>query len=320
MTSWRESMNVLFEPRPHAGIDEGFYAHVDAALIGELGLARVEGSAQDFDRSRNKIARDGMDGYLLQFYLNGASAPRSGDSAIASQGDLYVIDMARPLMTRTSNHDQISLVVPRRLLAARLDAPDDSHERVLPAGLPLVSLLRDTLQSLYRQFDTMTARDGELAAAPILSLAAAAINSQVTEQTKGGVKLALFAAVRRYIEDNLFSPALTVETVMGQFGVSRRTLYRMLEPHGGFASYVLHRRLRRAHEALRKPDAQLVSISDLAHNHGFPRPEHFSRSFRQEFGLSPRQLRDLALSKEGPCAAFNAAGPDWTNWIAHIGS
>ena len=320
IASWRESMNVLFAPRPHVGVEDGFYAKIDAALVGDLGIGRLEGSAQDFDRSRNKIARDGMDGYLLQFYLTGASASRSGDAPTAGPGDLYVIDMARPLMTRTNEHDQISLVVPRRLLATSLDAPDDIHERVLPANLPLVSLLRDTLQSLCRQFDTMTAREGELAAAPILSLAASAINSQVTEQTANGVELALSTAIRRHIEANLFAPTLTVETVMAQFGLSRRTLYRMLEPHGGFASYVLRRRLHRAREALRNPNSQSFAIADLARSHGFLRPEHFSRAFRLEFGLSPRQLREFATSRQGAYPAADMVRPDWASWIAHLGS
>ena len=319
VASWRESMNVLFDPRPHVGIDEGFHVKVDAALIGELGVGRVEGSAQDFDRSRNKIARDGMDGYLLQFYLTGKSASRSGDAPTTSPGDLYVIDMTQPLMTRTSDHDQISIIVPRRSLAPSLNSPDDSHERVLPAGLPLVSLLRDTLQSLFRQFDAMTVRDGELAAAPIISLAAAAINSQVTEPTASGVELAVSAAIRRHIEDNLLDPKLTVETVMAQFGLSRRTLYRMLEPHGGFSSYVSSRRLRRARDVLRMPNGQSIAIADLARSHGFLNPEHFSRAFRREFGLAPRQLRDLATSGNGSYPAPAATESDWSSWIAHIG-
>jgi len=319
VASWHESMNVLFDPRPHVGIDEGFHARVDAALVGELGVGRVEGSAQDFDRSRNKIARDGMDGYLLQFYLAGKSASRSGDAPATGPGDLYVIDMTQPLMTRTSEHDQISIIVPRQRLAPSLNSPDDCHQRVLSAGLPLVSLLRDTLQNLFRQFDAMTVRDGELAAAPILALAAAAINSQVTEQTAKGVELAGSAAIRRHIEDHLLDRKLTVETVMAQFGLSRRTLYRMLEPHGGFASYVAGRRLRRARDTLRSPDGQSIAIADLARSHGFLNPEHFSRAFRREFGLAPRQLRDLATSGNGTHAAPAATDSDWSSWIAQIG-
>lgn len=136
---WHDSINVLFDTRSRKTVDDGFYASVDAALIGDVALGRLVGTGQEFDRSRSKIARDGMDGYVLQFYLKGQSAPRS-DARLetAGEGDLYILDMAQPLATTTSDHDQFSLIVPRRLLAPRLNSPDGVHMKVTPGALPLV--------------------------------------------------------------------------------------------------------------------------------------------------------------------------------------
>lgn len=80
-----------------------------------------------------------MDGFLLQFYASGQSMSRRGAGETAGPGDLYIIDMAQPLATATTDHDHLSLVVPRRLLEGRLIGSGNNHERVLPAGLPRIS-------------------------------------------------------------------------------------------------------------------------------------------------------------------------------------
>ncbi|OOG71013.1 AraC family transcriptional regulator [Sinorhizobium sp. A49] len=317
---WRESIGVLFDTRLRGPSDEPFFASVDAALIGGVGVARTRSSGQDFDRSRYKIARDGMDGYLVQFYLNGQSGTRGSSDSIARPGDLYVIDMAQPLATSTIDHEHLSLVIPRQMLAPRLKRPDDNHELVLPASMPLVSLLRDTLGSLHKQLDHISVGDAEAVLSPLLDLAGAAINSQTSEGNAASVGHALSIAVRRYITDHLLEPDLTVERVMGAFGLSRRTVYRLLELVGGFSVFLAQQRLRRAFINLRAPEYRHVAIADLALAHGFTNAANFSRAFRREFGMSPRELRHLsahhpALLKSAP----GLSATDWSQWISLIG-
>lgn len=317
---WHESINVLFDSRPRQSIEDGFYARVDAALMGDVALGSLTSTAQDFDRSRYKIARDGMDGYLLQFYLRGQSARRSGsNSHVAGEGDLYVLDMAQPLSTATSDHDQLTLVVPRRLLAPQLDQPDNLHMRILPATLPLVSLFRDTVKSFYGQLDVMTCRDGEAAIPPLLGLAAAAINGYVDERASTDVQTARFASLRRHVDDHLLDPSLSLDDLLGTFGLSRRQAYRMFEAVGGFSTYVTRRRLQRSLTAMRSSDWRHLSITDIATAHGFDNPGTFSRAFRREFGLSPRAVRQLAASGVHMPQSAGLSESSWSQWISMIG-
>ncbi|WP_370674849.1 helix-turn-helix domain-containing protein [Pleomorphomonas sp. PLEO] len=319
--AWNEAIGVIFDTRPRKSVEEGFFAHVDAAFVGDVGLGRVRSTAQDFDRSRYKIARDGMDGYLLQFYLSGRSATRGGsNSEVAGEGDLYMIDMAQPLATSTTDHDQISLVVPRRLLSTRLESPDASHMRIIPAGLPLVTLFRESLKSFHGQIDNMSRREAETVMQPLLDLAAAAINGHVDERSMAGVNLAHFVGLRRYVEENLLDPTLSLDSLLATFGLSRRKAYRLFEPVGGFATYVSRRRLQRALQALRSPDCRHMSISEIGSAHGFPNPENFSRAFRREYDLSPREVRQLAGSGRSlQDVAGKLSEMGWAQWIENIG-
>lgn len=319
--AWNEAIGVLFDSRSRKSVEEGFFAHVEAAFMGDVALGRLQSTAQDFDRSRYKIARDGMDGFLLQFYLNGRSASRGGsNSEVAGEGDLYVIDMAQPLSTATTDHDQISLVVPRRLISARLDSADAAHMRVIPAGLPLVTLFRESLKSFHAQASNMTRGEAEAVIGPLLDLAAAAINGHVDDRSVAGVNLAHFVGLRRHVEENLLDPNLTLDSLLARFGLSRRKAYRLFEPVGGFASYVNRRRLQRALQTLRSPDWRHVSISEIGMLHGFPNPENFSRAFRREYDLSPREVRQLADSgRDLPDMAARLSEKGWAHWIETIG-
>lgn len=314
---WQEQISVLFDARVQKADQDGFFASVHAWLIDDVGIGHVRGSAQQFSRSRHKIARDGMDGYVLQFYSRGESMSRD-DYSVARPADLYLIDMAQPLATVTTEHAQLSIAVPRRLLSPLLKNPDDCHELVLPARLPLVCLLRDTCASLAQNLGNMSTGTARLALPSILQLAAAVVNAEVDEEKEVAVRTALADAVRRHIETHLLEPHLSAETVMRAFGMSRRTLYRLFEAAGGFKAYLQRQRLRRAWDALRAAGLRHLSIAEIAELHGFANPESFTRSFRSLFDLTPREARHLP-EREILRHRRAKSATDWPQWLRQIG-
>ncbi|OIR09126.1 transcriptional activator FeaR [mine drainage metagenome] len=318
---WHDTISVLFESRPYHSVEEGFFVTLDAALVGDVGIGWMQSSAQEFSRSRHKLARDGMDGYLLQFYMKGQCASRIEETLpTVGRGDLYLLDMAQPVATRTNEHEHLSLVVPRRLLAPRLLAPDNRHQTVIHGQRPLVSLLRESLTSFYTHLHSMSVSEAESALFPLLDLAAATINNKVNEDNAHVAELALFTAIRRYVDDNLMDAALNIDCVLGAFGISRRTLYRLFEPSGGFASYLTEQRLRRAKSALHSPQWARASIAAIAEAHGFSQPENFTRAFRRIFGLTPREWRHLRGSDQPSDQADQTRSEtDWARWIDRIG-
>lgn len=314
---WQDQISVLFDARVQKFERDGFFASVNAWLVEDVGIGYVNASAQQFSRSRHKIARDGMDGYVLQFYGSGESRSRDGES-VARPADLYLIDMAQPLATVTTEHAQLSIVVPRRLLAPLLKTPDECHELVLPSHLPLVSLLRDTCASFAQNLKHLSIQTAPLALPAILQLTAAAVNAEVDEEKEAAVRTALADAVRRHIDVHLLEPDLSADSVMRAFSMSRRTLYRLFEPLGGFKSYLQKQRLRQAWDALRAAELSHLSISEIAERHGFANPESFSRNFRTLFNLSPREARHLPEREVVIHRSANRPA-DWSQWLQQIG-
>jgi AraC-like DNA-binding protein len=63
---------------------------------------------------------------------------------------------------------------------------------------------------------------------------------------------------RRFFDTHLTSPALEADMLVGNFGLSRASLYRLFSPIGGVAAYIRRERLRRIALA-----AELRALSDL---------------------------------------------------------
>jgi AraC-like DNA-binding protein len=84
--------------------------------------------------------------------------------------------------------------------------------------------------------------------------------------------------------------ALTPGVIAGQLSVSLRQLYRAFNGTDSPAARIRRRRLERAAELLTGGN-DLGNIDQIARDSGFTSAEYFSRSFRREFGVSPRAYR-----------------------------
>lgn len=87
-----------------------------------------------------------------------------------------------------------------------------------------------------------------------------------------------------------YASSICLEELVTLSGMSRRTFLRLFESSFGAPpiTYLIQLRLRRACESLRETSD---SITDIAMRVGFSDSNYFSRKFRAEFGMSPRQYR-----------------------------
>lgn len=96
----------------------------------------------------------------------------------------------------------------------------------------------------------------------------------------------------RAIDAGLADPYLTPDHLCRSVGVSRSRLYRIFEPAGGISNYIRRRRLLETRHALaNSTDGR--SVSTIAESMGFMDPSTYSRMFKREFGLSPKEARAL---------------------------
>jgi len=89
-----------------------------------------------------------------------------------------------------------------------------------------------------------------------------------------------------HIEDHLADPSYTVDQLSADLNMSRVGLYKKILPLTGRSpiEYIRAYRLRKAKPLLIKSQ---LTIAEVAYEVGFSNPKHFSRYFKQEFGILP---------------------------------
>lgn len=98
----------------------------------------------------------------------------------------------------------------------------------------------------------------------------------------------IYQTIERWLDD----PELTLARVAQAEGISERYLQKLFEGTGdNFTHYLRQRRLHRTRDELANPANASQSVSEIAFRCGFNDAAHFSRAFRERFGLSPRAFR-----------------------------
>jgi AraC-like DNA-binding protein len=113
------------------------------------------------------------------------------------------------------------------------------------------------------------------------------------------VALGLLSNAQAKIERLLENPELSAAMLQKLLRVSRGTLYELFMPNGGVQAYIRERRLQRCYEILRSNQRPNDTIGTVAFSLGFRSEAHFSRAFKERFGLSPRTLRLESRRRSG---------------------
>ncbi|MCQ4159582.1 helix-turn-helix domain-containing protein [Roseomonas sp. GC11] len=319
--AWRSIAGVFFDVAiAHPEAMERFQVEVESHNLGGVVIGRVAASAQVFRRSSFTIARTGMDHYLVQFYRRGGYRGVAGERPILVRpGDISILDMAQTLHTEAEDFENITLVLPRPSLAPLVPVPEALHGVVVEGATPLGRMLAGHLAQLQECGGQMSQAEAQplLQATAMLVAACVAPVLASRQDSPAPVHTPSIVLIRRFIESNLAIPDLSPETLMRQFGVSRPTLYRLFEPYGGVASYIRRRRLERCFQEITAAVPERRRIAEIAYGWGFRNEAAFSRSFREAFGMSPREARMAGNLRPVP-APVPEGEPATTGWIRRL--
>ncbi|MEV7075758.1 helix-turn-helix domain-containing protein [Streptomyces sp. NPDC093990] len=161
----------------------------------------------------------------------------------------------------------------------------------------LVSLFLAALIGEDGLWDSVNGKRLALNAVDLVALLVAELlTSHRFETSENGS--ALLARIRSYIEENLMDPDLSPESIARAHHISVRYLHKLFQSHGTTVStYVRKSRLAACRLDLGRPANRRRSVAAVAHSWGFASPSHFSRLFRQTYGLSPSEWQ---VSVSGP--------------------
>lgn len=319
--AWRDLVSSVFVPTmPDGHGRRDLRAQVKSINFGHALIFDVQAEAQGFVRSPRLIAHEPLDHYLLQVYRKGVCQGRYGAvENTVHPGDIKLVDLAGAFETSNTDFDNITLTIPRPLLAPLLERPDTLHGRVLPRDSAMTRVLAAHIRQLADHAADMDMAEGVALANATVRLVAAClgVSKRARDETALHRAAAVGQAVRDFIEQDLTAATLEPDLLARRFRMSRSQLYRLFEEDGGVLAYIRGRRLQRCFQLLTNPLHAGRAIGEIALGHGFTSEAHFSRLFRRTFGMTPSEARRAGAAARMAVPASQATFiNDWMRGLA----
>lgn len=159
------------------------------------------------------------------------------------------------------------------------------------SGVPAVFC--DAVHSVHRWQDSLGGAGSEGLADALVDLMGALVCFAVPAN-RDCIHQSLYQKdrIKKVIQLNLRNPDLGVDYIARSVGLSPRQVHRVFADEGmSLMRWVWVQRLEQCYRELCQEESGKRSISDLAYTWGFTDQAHFSRAFRKQFGISPRDAR-----------------------------
>jgi AraC-like DNA-binding protein len=319
--AWRESVGVFLDTRLDARTDHAMFAgDVESYLLEDIVISRPRANGQKFDRASRRIARDGMDHYMIQLFVRGGTDIALGRRILKAERRIVGFDLGEVLDSFNSDFDIICALVPRARLSPLLARPDSLQAEVPSAGGG-GKLLAEFMSNLFDSLPDLLPQQTGSAARALSELIATAFNADAiaANDTSEFARNALELKARTLIRNGLGRATLDPGEIAGAMGLSRSALYRLFRDSGGIAHHIREQRLRRCFADLVSERGHDRQIAEIAWRWGFADAAHFSRIFRDRFGCTPTEARTGAHDAQQRGAHDTRVGDRrYEGWIAGL--
>ncbi|MEO6340079.1 MAG: helix-turn-helix domain-containing protein [Caulobacteraceae bacterium] len=241
--------------------------------------------------------------YVLVQLSGRAGWRRPDGDVVLAAGQAGLIDgAAPPVLDADEASACLCLEIPRELLDRQVDGGGATP--VKGAGAALLSAF---LRTAFDNAGALGAEHDRAVRETLVRLVLAnwGVDGLVSERENG--EPALIRQVKAYLLRHLDDPCLSPHAIAKVHRVSVRHLHRLFRATGAsLGDWVRQSRLARCAADLRDGARQGDSLTEIAFRWGFSDSAHFSRTFRAQYGQSPRAYRAgrpmlEAPARESPC-------------------
>ncbi|GAB2930269.1 helix-turn-helix domain-containing protein [Micromonospora polyrhachis] len=219
----------------------------------------------------------------------------NGDSSLIDEGKAMIYNSWQPFRFLARNPVRGLLIQMPVELLPMPKAATSLFGAALPSQEGLGPLFARYLVELVRHADRYRSTDLPRLSTIAVDLLTAFLHSEhlddfrSLEETRQRV---LRLRIDDFIERRIRNPDLSPQMVALAHGISVRALHRMFENENlTVARWIRHRRLERCRHDLADPLLAHRTLQRIASEWGFTDPAHFSRVFRNAYGISPKDYR-----------------------------
>lgn len=293
-SAWADWFQPVFDVRPEPGEKAAFSAEYAVWQLDGIAFTTAEAPAARSIRSPGHIRRSPVDHWVISFSPDSVTRLWDQDRSLVVRPGVPILwSLGQPSDSLRMAGTRQQLYLPRDGFADMADLLDAAVMSKLET--PLGAVLGDFMLSLQHRLPNLPIHDAGPLSAAIRALVAAVLSHPVDREALDQplIERSRLQRLRKIVLDNLRSPQLGPAMLCRGLAVSRSSLYRLLDPYGGAARFILRARLRAARRQLSDP-AFRASVAHLAEEFCFSDASAFARAYRREFGHSPTEARDAA--------------------------
>lgn len=273
------------------------FGHIESRQIGMLALTEVRSNTNHIRRTSSMIRGDLRDDCLVMLQRSGRGRVlQDGREARLSPGDFVLYDTARPyeLHFDGSFHEVVVVQLPRIELQQHTANFHDLTATALPGRKPIGKLLLTMIDSMWRDAEGLQASSALGVSEALVSIIAAALRGLQDLSVRRPSNLSVYHInrVRAYVMEHIRDPKLSIASIASAMQLSPEHLSRLFrgEPQP-LSRWIWLQRLSACRRDLSDPSFSRHSISQIAFSWGFNDATHFSRLFKNQFGICPRDWR-----------------------------
>jgi acetamidase/formamidase/AraC-like DNA-binding protein len=275
--------------------DDGHLRASSRSVVSPLGISfsHIASSPQELSCATQR----GDAGVWLALHLEGrARLEAESDVSDLVPGDIAFGSLGVPFgLAFDTDFRHLFVKVPQSVLASRLVRPFPMRIGRSSGKSGFGHVFAGMLGSIAETIEKLTPDQLRPIEIALTEFLATSLVSEVPDGTLRGAtctQTAILNRICQLIEARLGEHDFSRETVATKEGISPRYVQKLFENAGEtFAHYLRLRRLERCRSELVNPIYAHLSITDICYRWGFNDSAHFSRAFRDQYGMSPRSYR-----------------------------
>lgn len=276
--------------------ERSFLGRIEYGVLGEMLLCKVAATNYRFTRSLTTPTPTlPLPAMLVSVSRGSCKFVQRDRTCTLTPGDWTLIDTKQPqeYVITSPEIEAIAIMLPRPSDAAIVALMEHGVACRSNGRWGLSRVLHAMVNESFAEMRRFSSFSGRKMGAAITAMTWDALREQIEAPQLIGHRDERSMRVKAYIEANLADPELSVERIAHACNISVRGLHRLFaeDPAGSVASYLWQRRLIRCAEALRDPSQAHRLITDVCFSYGFSSSSHFSRLFKDRFGVPPVRYR-----------------------------
>jgi AraC-like DNA-binding protein len=279
-------------------LDEPFFGAIATDQLAFIKFAEVTTRPSLVTRSKQFIAQTTEDYVKAIYQLNGETTFSQKDrTAHLGCGNWVFFDCSQPYSLKHSPAYSRNVVLvlqwPKRVFCARLPHIEALTGYALSSTAGLGRITYDFIQSLRRDITRIEPETRPQLAETLVDLLATTLSESLCPAKAVTRNQAVtLLEVKSFIHQHLADPKLSSHMIAKALNISKSYLYLLFQGENTTVNrYIWDLRLEKSRADLANPLHRHRTITEIAFAWGFNNSTHFSRMFKERFGLSARAYR-----------------------------